>query len=908
MTDQAQRLEIATVRAEIGSNITYRFNNDAIDALLIPTDSGDIKNLKQVIADIQQEGSEKISFATKIYPTTAAGIAATVNGEIFLVASSDADEIYAVWQNSAGSAVDTGKRAISASAVIAATDAAQASADSAQSAATEATAKVAPFLSPAPADPIVRGDGSSLQPGDTYFNTAIQAIKVYSLSGWVAANVTGVELTAAINTREPSIDAGTSDQYWSGDKTFKTLDKAAVGLGNADNTSDANKPLSTAATTALSQKAPIASPAFTGTVSGVSKAMVGLSAVDNTSDASKPVSTAQQAALDLKANLNSPAFTGTVTGITKGMVGMGSVDNTSDANKPVSIAQQAALDLMATKTSLANTSGTGGASLIGFMGRDLGARLRDNLSVKDFGAKGDGVTNDSPAIQAAFDFVKARGYGTIYAPSGTYLLSAQVTAQDFHFAFFGDGQEQTIFLVNNTTGGIAFTSTGRTGTEWICSISGFTAVSYGAGAVSRGKAVSVVYPTTSFAPATPNCMVDNIHIRGMGYSINTSTDPYFTDGIYVRNASNSRIYRINSDQNANKLYTGINLDYPTTVGKFRVSVDSISLQGGLYGIRAVGAIENLLIDNYEIGVPVYGIFCDATGVGYQTPLVSVGRGHINATKYPFYAKNWKSIQITSPEIAVSYDAAYSGSSNAGVYVEGCNLLELAGGSINNIDSATTTSMVELVGTTNFTISAMTYNVNYVATKTQIGVRMVSGTRDGVISGCTAKASSTSTYAFAFAQVYNATDDGILVVSNRINGFDSALVSIDMRGLRFRGNDCTGCTSVASVAGQPYPGLVIEQNMPFVRSNITGNSATPNVAGIADGSLQMSNTSATTITNFTNGREGQVIELLAANANTTVQHNASIFLQGSTNFAMGAAALLTLRYSTGVWRELYRRTG
>ena len=45
MTDQAQRLEIATVRAEIGSNITYRFNNDEIDAGGIPTESGDIKNL-----------------------------------------------------------------------------------------------------------------------------------------------------------------------------------------------------------------------------------------------------------------------------------------------------------------------------------------------------------------------------------------------------------------------------------------------------------------------------------------------------------------------------------------------------------------------------------------------------------------------------------------------------------------------------------------------------------------------------------------------------------------------------------------------------------------------------------------------------------------------------------------------
>jgi hypothetical protein len=45
--------------------------------------------------------------------------------------------------------------------------------------------------------------------------------------------------------------------------------------------------------------------------------MVGLTNVDNISDANKPVSSAQLAALNLKANLASPTFTGTVSGITK---------------------------------------------------------------------------------------------------------------------------------------------------------------------------------------------------------------------------------------------------------------------------------------------------------------------------------------------------------------------------------------------------------------------------------------------------------------------------------------------------------------------------------------------------------------------------------------------------------------
>ncbi len=65
--------------------------------------------------------------------------------------------------------------------------------------------------------------------------------------------------------------------------------------------------------TQLNDKAPIASPTFTGTVAGVTKTHVGLGNVDNTTDANKPVSTATQTALDLKAPIASPTFTGTVT-------------------------------------------------------------------------------------------------------------------------------------------------------------------------------------------------------------------------------------------------------------------------------------------------------------------------------------------------------------------------------------------------------------------------------------------------------------------------------------------------------------------------------------------------------------------------------------------------------------------
>lgn len=138
---------------------------------------------------------------------------------------------------------------------------------------------------------------------------------------------------------------------------------------------------------ALSLKANIASPIFTGTVGGITATMVGLEDVNNTSDLSKPISTVTLSALNnkvdkvigerlinaaeitklgnqsgtntgdqnlssyatnlnlnLKANIASPTFTGTVSGINKTMVGLGNVDNTTDLNKQISTATQTALN------------------------------------------------------------------------------------------------------------------------------------------------------------------------------------------------------------------------------------------------------------------------------------------------------------------------------------------------------------------------------------------------------------------------------------------------------------------------------------------------------------------------------------------------------------------------------------
>ena len=54
--------------------------------------------------------------------------------------------------------------------------------------------------------------------------------------------------------KEPTIAPSSISDYYRGDKSWQTLNKAAVGLSNVNNTSDANKPISTATQEALNNK------------------------------------------------------------------------------------------------------------------------------------------------------------------------------------------------------------------------------------------------------------------------------------------------------------------------------------------------------------------------------------------------------------------------------------------------------------------------------------------------------------------------------------------------------------------------------------------------------------------------------------------------------------------------------
>lgn len=146
------------------------------------------------------------------------------------------------------------------------------------------------------------------KPISTTMQTSLD-LKASNIS--LALKADRTDLTSKADVTDLNLKAPISSPTFTG--TVSGISAAMVGLANVDNTSDVNKPISLSTQTALdlkanstdlvialASKAGTASPTFTGVVTGITASMVGLGNVNNTTDANKPISTAMQAALDLK--------------------------------------------------------------------------------------------------------------------------------------------------------------------------------------------------------------------------------------------------------------------------------------------------------------------------------------------------------------------------------------------------------------------------------------------------------------------------------------------------------------------------------------------------------------------------------------------------------------------------------
>ena len=206
--------------------------------------------------------------------------------------------------------------------------------------------------------------------GDYYTKTEVDT-NTYTQAQVDNTFSTKVELTAGLATKLDNPQGADGSFYVlarngaNDGNVWALADKTYVGLDLVDNTSDINKPVSTATQTALDNKEDslgnpttdgyVLSSTSAGVRSWVAQSSGGGGQVDSvvagtnctvdSTDPVNPIINVTDMTYDDTAVTNHIANTSNPHSVTKAQVGLTNVDDTSDADKPISTATQTALDL-----------------------------------------------------------------------------------------------------------------------------------------------------------------------------------------------------------------------------------------------------------------------------------------------------------------------------------------------------------------------------------------------------------------------------------------------------------------------------------------------------------------------------------------------------------------------------------
>lgn len=117
-------------------------------------------------------------------------------------------------------------------------------------------------------------------------------------------------------------------------------------------------------------------------------------------------------------------------------------------------------------------------------------------------------------------------------------------------------------------------------------------------------------------------------------------------------------------------------------------------------------------------------------------------------------------------------------------------------------------------------------------------------------------------------------------------------------------DSAGNLKLAVTTTSVAASSVLSGGLTHRKGTYTPGDTTPSVSGVSY--LDINNSSATSITNFTGAVEGQMLMLVFRNANTTITRN-NAYLAGSVNFTSANNATLLLISDGTAWYEVCRST-
>jgi parallel beta-helix repeat protein len=244
-------------------------------------------------------------------------------------------------------------------------------------------------------------------------------------------------------------------------------------------------------------------------------------------------------------------------------------------------------------------STTGDATGVDFTQQGTGAvtttvaqKLWETVSVKDFGAVGDGVTDDTAAIQAAIDAAP----GGLFFPKGTYAVTP-VSGQNYCLLM----DTKTIHLHgNNATISMATTDNKQAlriqdSDNFV--ISGLSFVGSGTNGADGGQGLLQLYQCDN--AVIQNCIVKDANCDGIAIAVCSNIT---VSNCIFDNCSKSSLYPNGS--------TGVSLsgNIIKNIGGHTVSSSIVGTGIQLSGNTDCSVVGNSIIDGLGIG-----IYCNQTG-------------------------------------------------------------------------------------------------------------------------------------------------------------------------------------------------------------------------------------------------------------------------------------------------------
>lgn len=374
-------------------------------------------------------------------------------------------------------------------------------------------------------------------------------------------------------------------------------------------------------------------------------------------------------------------------------------------------------------------------------GYTVADKLSQIVSVQDFGAVGDGVTDDLNAFLAAVASFGPTG-GAIYVPPGDYLVSDQITF-DKPIYMFGAGAKSTTIITNDPTGNVILFDVAYCQVEKMCFDAAVTRTAGAYIAMSINVIRSRVRDFTmlnGFTGIAATC-VDSVWID-TGDIFDTVSNGYgirlLGDGV---TAAGNDIYinKVTMSGNANLAAAGIQITNNGAINITDCDIvrhgNGIQIEPGAGEVATSIYIENTYFDSSTNGmwiVPgaggtVQGVRAVGTWFGNQS-----GYGVVCAAG----SGTCGGIELISPHV--------SDNATGGILLDGCVDFHMVGGYISATTPGVGNGVTVTANTSAWSFIGSRIGNGYLKNGNNIGIFVAAGTSNLYsIIGCDLNGNNTA---------------------------------------------------------------------------------------------------------------------------------------------------------------------